>query len=139
MAKAGTDGSHRRCGPGARSAATAFHFKVNDERVAIPYNPSKHLRVVLRAQRLLLVTDFEMEVDFDGKHSAGNRQGTNCRGSLCQRGGLALKAQPSATEAGGSSLLARPHGLSQRNPIKPKPKRKKRQSRVFWSTCNLSS
>ncbi|KAL1768316.1 zonadhesin [Sigmodon hispidus] len=43
---------------------------VNNQKVAIPYNPSDHLRIILRAQRLLLITDFEMVVDFDGKHSA---------------------------------------------------------------------
>lgn len=47
---------------------------VNDEKVAVPYNPNEHLRVMLRAQRLLLVTDFEMVLDFDGKHSAGPYQ-----------------------------------------------------------------
>ncbi|KAH0505777.1 Zonadhesin [Microtus ochrogaster] len=43
---------------------------VNNQKVAIPYSPNDHLRVLLRAQRLFLITDFEMVVDFDGKHSA---------------------------------------------------------------------
>nr|XP_048289896.1 zonadhesin isoform X4 [Myodes glareolus] len=43
---------------------------VNNQKVAIPYNPNDHLRVLLRAQRLFLITDFEMVVDYDGKHSA---------------------------------------------------------------------
>ncbi|GAB1290326.1 Zonadhesin [Apodemus speciosus] len=55
---------------------------VNDERVAVPYNPSQHLRVMLRAQRLLLVTDFEMVVDFDGKHSAVISLPTTYRGLI---------------------------------------------------------
>lgn len=68
------------------SAATVFHFKVNNEKVAVPYNPNEHLRVILRAQRLLLVTDFEMVVDFDGKHSAGDRQGHRLQKTLCASG-----------------------------------------------------
>lgn len=115
-------------------AAAAFHFKVNDERVAIPYNPSKHLRVLLRAQRLLLVTDFEMAVDFDGRHSAGNRQGAGCGGlSLGQRADSHLKSQPWGTEAGGSSLWP-----VSKKPNQTQAKRKKRQSRVLWSTCTLA-
>ncbi|XP_035317208.1 LOW QUALITY PROTEIN: zonadhesin isoform X1, partial [Cricetulus griseus] len=43
---------------------------VNDQKVAIPYSPNHHLRVILRAQRLFLITDFEMVVDFDGKQTA---------------------------------------------------------------------
>eukprot|EP00072_Mus_musculus_P074533 XP_017176296.1 PREDICTED: zonadhesin isoform X5 [Mus musculus] len=53
---------------------------VNDEKVAVPYNPNEHLRVMLRAQRLLLVTDFEMVLDFDGKHSAVISLPTTYRG-----------------------------------------------------------
>lgn len=70
----------------AYSATTVFHFKVNNEKVAIPYNPNERLRVILRAQRLLLVTDFEMVVDFDGKHSAGNRQRHRLQKTLCASG-----------------------------------------------------
>lgn len=92
----------------ACSAATVFHFKVNDEKVAVPYNPNEHLRVILRAHRLLLVTDFEMVLDFDGKHSAGNRQGYRLQKTLCaSRAGSRLSSHPSGTEAGGSSMLAR--------------------------------
>ncbi|CAH7260280.1 Zan [Phodopus roborovskii] len=43
---------------------------VNNQKVAIPYNPNDHLQIMLRSQRLILITDFEMVVDFDGKHSA---------------------------------------------------------------------
>ncbi|KAM7331791.1 hypothetical protein ACRRTK_008499 [Alexandromys fortis] len=43
---------------------------VNNQKVAIPYNPNDRLGVFLRAQRLFLLTDFEMVVDFDGKHTA---------------------------------------------------------------------
>ncbi|XP_076779413.1 zonadhesin [Arvicanthis niloticus] len=55
---------------------------VNNEKVTVPYNPNEHLRVILRAQRLLLVTDFEMVVDFDGKHSAVISLPTTYRGLI---------------------------------------------------------
>ncbi|XP_051018087.1 LOW QUALITY PROTEIN: zonadhesin [Acomys russatus] len=55
---------------------------VNNQKVAIPYNPNNHLRIILRAQRLLLITDFEMVVDFDGKHSAVISLPTTYRGLI---------------------------------------------------------
>lgn len=82
----------------ARSAAALFHSQVNDEKVAVPYNPNEHLRVMLRAQRLLLVTDFEMVLDFDGKHSAGNRQGHRLQKALSVPGVLTHTCNPSPQE-----------------------------------------
>ncbi|XP_052610950.1 LOW QUALITY PROTEIN: zonadhesin [Peromyscus californicus insignis] len=43
---------------------------VNNQKVSVPYNPNNHLQIILRAQRLFLITDFEMVVDFDGEHNA---------------------------------------------------------------------
>lgn len=115
--------AHRAC-----AAASVFRFKVNNEKVAIPYSLKEHLWVILRAQRLLLFTDFEMVVDFDGKHTAGIGQGHRLQRTLCASGaGSNLQSPPSGTEAGGSSMPARAHSLSQRNLVKPKPKRKKKK------------
>lgn len=36
-----------------------------------PYNPNKQLQVIIRSQRLYLITDFELTVSFDGKDNAG--------------------------------------------------------------------
>ncbi|NP_001100604.2 zonadhesin precursor [Rattus norvegicus] len=55
---------------------------VNNQKVSVPYNPNEHLRVILRAQRLLLATDFEMVLDFDGKHSAVISLPTTYRGLI---------------------------------------------------------
>ncbi|XP_031194207.1 zonadhesin isoform X3 [Mastomys coucha] len=55
---------------------------VNNEKVAIPYSLNEHLWVIFRAQRLLLITDFEMVVDFDGKHTAVISLPTTYRGLI---------------------------------------------------------
>lgn len=39
--------------------------------MALPYRPNKHLRIILRGQRLYLITDFELVISFDGRSSAG--------------------------------------------------------------------
>lgn len=88
-------------------AAAVFHFKVNNQKVAIPYNPNDHLRVLLRAQRLFLITDFEMVVDYDGKHSAGNwGTDTDRRAPISEPGMLAHTRNPNPwePEAGGSPV-----------------------------------
>ncbi|XP_012587079.1 PREDICTED: zonadhesin [Condylura cristata] len=43
---------------------------VNNQRVGIPYKPSKHLGVIVRGHRLYLTTDFELAVSFDGMNNA---------------------------------------------------------------------
>lgn len=95
---AGTDRSKRRCGPPNTLCSRGLLFKVNNQKVSVPYNPNEHLRVILRAQRLLLATDFEMVLDFDGKHSAGNRQGRQQQKALSVPGVLAPTCNPSHQE-----------------------------------------
>uniref|UniRef100_A0A2R9BM33 Zonadhesin n=1 Tax=Pan paniscus TaxID=9597 RepID=A0A2R9BM33_PANPA len=43
---------------------------VNNQKMAVPYRPNEHLRVMLRGQRLYLVTDFELVVSFGGRKNA---------------------------------------------------------------------
>nr|XP_023420897.1 LOW QUALITY PROTEIN: zonadhesin [Cavia porcellus] len=43
---------------------------VNSQKMALPYRPNKHLRIILRGQRLYLITDFELVISFDGRSSA---------------------------------------------------------------------
>ncbi|CAK6444538.1 unnamed protein product [Pipistrellus nathusii] len=43
---------------------------VNNQKMDTPYNPNKQLQVIIRSQRLYLITDFELTVSFDGKDNA---------------------------------------------------------------------
>uniref|UniRef100_A0A673V7D9 Zonadhesin n=1 Tax=Suricata suricatta TaxID=37032 RepID=A0A673V7D9_SURSU len=43
---------------------------VNNQKVDVPYQPDKRLRVNLRGHRLFMITDFEMLVSFDGGRNA---------------------------------------------------------------------
>lgn len=92
--------------------------------MAVPFSANHSLQVILRAQRLLLITDFQMVVDFDGKHSAGDRQGHRQ-----QRTGVQLTPvtpPPLGPEVGGPSRAARAYITelslkgTQSNPTAPK-------------------
>ncbi|XP_054992758.1 zonadhesin [Sorex araneus] len=43
---------------------------VNNQRMTVPFSPSKYLQVSLRGHRMYLVTSFELVVSFDGKDNA---------------------------------------------------------------------
>nr|KAF6442856.1 zonadhesin [Rousettus aegyptiacus] len=43
---------------------------VNDQKMAIPYNPNKHLWVTMKGHRLYLITDFKLVVSFGGRNNA---------------------------------------------------------------------
>lgn len=51
--------------------ASVFLLQISDQRMAIPYNSSEHLRVIMQDRRLYLVTDFKMVVSFGGRNNAG--------------------------------------------------------------------
>lgn len=51
--------------------APVFLCKVNNQKMDIPFNPSKQLQVSIRGHRLYLITDFELVVSFDGRDNAG--------------------------------------------------------------------
>ncbi|XP_011369989.1 zonadhesin [Pteropus vampyrus] len=43
---------------------------VNNQKMAIPYNPNEHLWVTMRGHRLYLITDFKLVVSFGGRNNA---------------------------------------------------------------------
>lgn len=51
--------------------APVFLLQVNDQKMAIPYNPNKHLWVTMKGHRLYLITDFKLVVSFGGRNNAG--------------------------------------------------------------------
>lgn len=51
--------------------APVFLFQVNNQKMAIPYNPNEHLWVTMRGHRLYLITDFKLVVSFGGRNNAG--------------------------------------------------------------------